>query len=118
MAAIGVAMDSQTEINNLNIESMETVTIKDQKVNLVEGTFTASEALDVVSSLIDQKINFHKLQRLSWCEGDQNANTKFPDGRIQELMKEKAAAKEFINSLRQDGVNLQIHGELVISIAD
>lgn len=97
---------------------MEDLTIKDQKVNLVQGEFTPSEALDVVTSLIDQKINFHKLQRLSWCEGDQNANTKFPDGRIQELMKEKATAKEFINSLRNQAVNLEIRGELVISVAE
>ena len=97
---------------------METLTIKDQKVNLVEGEFTPSEALDVVTSLIDQKINFHKLQRLSWCEGDQNANTKYPDGRIQELMKERENAKEFINSLRNQGLTLKIQGELVISIAE
>ncbi|MCW5519854.1 hypothetical protein J1N09_08385 [Aureitalea sp. L0-47] len=97
---------------------METVTIKDQKVNLVEGTFTPSEAADVISSLIREKINFHKIQRLSWCEGDQNANTEFPDGRIGELQKELADAKAFINQYRQSGVRLKIEGQLTVSIAE
>ena len=29
-------------------------------INLVDGTFTPSEAHDVIQALIDQKINFHK----------------------------------------------------------
>ena len=97
---------------------METITINDQKVNLVEGTFTPSEAHDVVSALIREKINFHKLQRLSWCEGDQNANTEFPDGRIGELQKELEDAKAFINQYRQSDVRLKIDGQLILSIAE
>ena len=97
---------------------METTTIKDQKVNLVEGTFTPSEAMDVVTALIREKINFHKIQRLSWYEGDQNANTEFPDGRIGELEKELADTREFINQYRQSGVRLKIDGQLLISLAE
>ena len=97
---------------------METVTIKDQKVNLVEGTFTASEAVDVVSALINEKINFHKIQRLSWCEGNQNANTEFPDGRIGELQKELEDARAFINQYRKSDVRLKIDGQLTLSIAE
>ena len=34
------------------------------KVQLVKGEFTSSEAYDVILSLIDEKINFHKIQIL------------------------------------------------------
>jgi len=34
-----------------------------QKINLVDGNFTVSEASDVVLTLLNEKINFHKLQR-------------------------------------------------------
>lgn len=95
---------------------METITIKDQKVNLVEGTFTPSEACDVVTALIQEKINFHKLQRLSWCEGNQNANTAFPDGRISELEQELANARAFIDQYREQGVRLKLDGQLILSV--
>ena len=91
---------------------------KEQKIQLVQGSFTASEACDVVTSLLNEKINFHKLQRLSWCEGDKDANTKYPDERIAELEKEKAIAREFINSLRYEGKRLKIEGTLNITLEE
>ena len=97
---------------------MESSTITDQKVNLVEGEFTAAEAKDVISALIDEKINFHKLQRLSWWEHDLHANTNFPDGRIQELQQEKENFKAYINSLGRSDVKLRIDGKLIVSIVD
>ena len=94
---------------------METVKKVTQKVNLVEGMFTASEALDVVQALIDQKINFHKVPRLSWREGHENCNTEYPDGRITELMEEKKKLKDYINSLRSNGNLIKIDGEIKLS---
>ncbi|NAY91995.1 hypothetical protein GTQ34_08695 [Muricauda sp. JGD-17] len=97
---------------------METMIDTKQKIQLVDGTFTASEANDVIQALLDEKINFHKLQRLSWCEGDKNANTKFPDERIKELEKEKRIAKDFINSIRGEGKRLRIDGILKITLEE
>ncbi|AKA34744.1 hypothetical protein [Flagellimonas lutaonensis] len=87
-------------------------------INLVDGTFTPSEAHDVIQALIDQKINFHKFQRLSWCEGDINADTQYPDGRIAELIEEKKKAKELIAELRKEGKKLRIDGILKISVEE
>lgn len=87
-------------------------------INLVDGTFTPSEAHDVIQALIDQKINFHKFQRLSWCEGDVNADTQYPDGRIAELIEEKKKAKELIAELRKEGKKLRIDGILKISVEE
>nr|WP_299387145.1 hypothetical protein [Allomuricauda sp.] len=97
---------------------METLVKTDQKIQLVDGSFTPSEALDVITSLLDEKINFHKLQRISWCEGDRDANTKYPDGRIQELEQEKVIAKNFINSVRSEGKRLRIDGILKITLEE
>lgn len=88
-----------------------------QKIQLVEGEFTVSEASDVVLSLLNEKINFHKLQRLSLCEGHESANTKFPDGRITELEHEKSVAKEFFAEARSKGTTIKIDGVLNISIS-
>jgi hypothetical protein len=86
-----------------------------QKIQLVEGKFTPSEASDVVTSLIEEKINFHKLQRLSLCEGHQEADTAYPDGRIGELYNEKRIAREYIAEARRLGYRLKIDGILEIS---
>ena len=97
---------------------METLVKTKQKIQLVDGTFSASEAADVILALLDEKINFHKLQRISWCEGDTDANTNYPDSRINELQKEKQILKDFINSVRHEGKKLRIDGILNITLED
>jgi len=87
-----------------------------QKVHLVDGVFTVSEASDVVLALINEKLNFHKLQRLSLSESSIMANTKYPDDRISELELEKSLAKEFFAQAKSQGKTLKIDGILNISI--
>ncbi|MFD2562342.1 MULTISPECIES: hypothetical protein [Aquimarina] len=94
---------------------LETVT---QQVELVKGEFTPSEAAHVISSLINEKINFHKLQRLQIWEGDHGCKTNRLDGRIDELENEKEIATQFIKSIRGLGKNLKIKGTLEISLAE
>ena len=89
-----------------------------QKIQLVKGEFLPSEASDIIMSLINEKINFHKIQRLQKWEGNHNFNTNELDSRISELEKEKEKAREFIFKSREQNANLIINGVLEISIAD
>ena len=89
-----------------------------QKIQLVDGTFTPSETADVVLALLQEKINFHKLQRLSWCEGSADADTKYPDGRIAELENEKQVIKDFVQQVRHEGKRLRINGVLEITLEE
>ncbi len=89
-----------------------------QNIQLVDGEFTPSEASDVIMSLIDQKINFHKLQRLALCEGFYGADTEYPDGRIGELEVERDIARDFISQVRYQGKKLKINGILEITLVD
>ncbi|EPR65339.1 hypothetical protein [Cyclobacterium qasimii] len=88
-----------------------------QKIQLVKGEFTPSEAAHVLMGLIDEKINFHKIQRLQIWEGNHGSKTDQLDGRIQELELEKKKAHEFINITRGLGQKLSINGVLEISVA-
>ncbi len=97
------------------IMELEEVKTK-QQIQLVDGNFSVSEASDVVLSLLNEKINFHKLQRLSLCEGHSEANTKYPDERITELEREKSIAQGFFTQARAEGLTLKIDGILKISI--
>lgn len=86
----------------------------EQKVQLVEGEFTCSEASFVINELINRKINFHKFQRLSLCEGNANSDTRYINKRIAELENEKEIAKTYINKARQEGYDVFIDGVLDI----
>ena len=92
----------------------DTLKTVSQKINLVDGTFTPLEALDVIRGLLDEKINFHKLQRLSITEREHYGDTNFPDGRIKELVREKDHAKEIILEAYEKGYKIQIDGILNI----
>lgn len=100
----------------METQTLTSVKKETQSIQLVKGEFTLSEASLIVSSLIDEKINFHKIQRLQIWEGDHQCKTKHLDGRILELEKERLIAKEFINSLRGVHEKLNIEGTLKISI--
>lgn len=97
---------------------METLVRTKQKIQLVDGTFTPSETLDVVLALLQEKINFHKLQRISWCEGSSDADTRYPDGRISELEDEKNVIREFVSQVRSEGKRLKINGVLNITLEE
>ncbi len=101
----------------MKTEGMKVKPNKIQKIQLVDGDFTVSEASDVVMLLIDEKINFHKLQRLSLSEGFSGADTNYPDGRIGELEHEKSIAKAFFTKVRKTGATIKINGTLEISLS-
>ena len=88
----------------------------DQQIRLVDGEFTPSEALDIIGALLDQKINFHKLQRLTIWEGNVHGNCSFPNGRIAELEEEKKIAKEFLHQAINNGTMIKIKGNLEIEM--
>lgn len=89
-----------------------------QKVQLVDGNFTPSEASDIINSLIDEKINFHKLQRIRFTEQNIEANCSYPNGRIEELIEEKKIAKEFLSLARKENRTVRINGILEISFEE
>lgn len=89
-----------------------------QKIQLVKGEFTPSEASHIIVNLIDEKINFHKIQRLQIWEGNHKCKTDQLDERIKELEKEKVIAREFINKARSLGQKLKINGILEISVVE
>ena len=86
-----------------------------QKVQLIEGQFTPSEAKDLISSLISEKINFHKIQRLGQVIHDENCDTKYSEERIMDLITERKIAKEFITKSKVKGRNIKIDCVLKIT---
>lgn len=87
-----------------------------QTVQLVDGTFTPSEAYDLISSLIDQKINFHKLHRLSIHEGNENEDTSFDSHRIDQLQRAKDEFKALCREARMKRCKIKLNSILDIEL--
>ena len=81
---------------NTTLQATET---KKQTVKLIDGCFTKKEALSILNSVLDVKINFHKVQRLSKTEGNINDACVYDNSRIIELLADKKLSKEFLKSL-------------------
>ena len=104
---------------NLKSLKMETKKVTStKKIQLVKGEFTSPEANDIIMSLIDEKINFHKLQRLQLWEGNHICKTDLLDGRIKELLKEKLNTKEFLVDTKEIGRKYVINGILEIKVSE
>lgn len=88
------------------------------KVKLVDGVFTASETSDVINALIDEKINFHKIHRLSLNEGNMYSDTSYDDSRVNELIRDKQEFKSFCHEARLEGKKVRIQGTLHLEILD
>ena len=91
---------------------------KVQNVRLVDGEFTPVQAIDVISSLIKQKINFHKVENLQNWEKDHKADPEPIKKRINELKEANEAAKQFIIEMKKNGKKVKIEGNLSINIVD
>lgn len=91
---------------------------KEQYLKLVDGEFTAVQAIDIVSSLVKQKINYHKIENLQEWEKNHKTNPEPFIKRINELKEANESAKQFIIEMKKLGKNIRIKGNLSISVID
>ena len=89
-----------------------------QKINLIDGVFTTSEASHIINSVLKVKINFHKINRLSITEGNSKDECTNDSGRINELINEQQIAKDFFTQARLEGKKLKIRSVIQIEIED
>lgn len=94
------------------------IEVSRKKLNLVNGDFTPSEAADLINNLIDEKINFHKIQRLQLWEGNHNCDIGFLNSRITELEVEREKTMDFIAKLRLSGKSIHISGQLELTTVE
>ncbi|WP_040247599.1 hypothetical protein [Psychroserpens mesophilus] len=99
------------------METLEAIK-KQQKINLIDGCYNASEASQIINAVLNVKINFHKLQRLSITEGNHKDKCEIDNGRINELMNEQVLAKEFFSQARLEGKKLKMRSTIYIEIED
>lgn len=87
-----------------------------QKVQFQNGTFTPSEARDVISKVIDDQIAFYKLRHLSHWVKDNTIDPNLLEDKIAQLRQQKRELMEMVKEAKLTGNQLSICGEFKINI--
>jgi len=82
-------------------------------IQLIEGTFNAIDAADVLLSLVTYKIKFHNLQLLH-PSGGQSISREQSEKRIAELKQAKNKITQIIRQARDEGSHLEITSDIKI----
>lgn len=88
---------------------------KNHHFKLIQGTFSASEASEVLFDLISSKIHFHTKQNFSNLErfGKEKPNSQ---KRIKALKKIQLSLKKIFEAAEKKGQHLNIEGNIEIAI--
>ena len=87
--------------------------MKNLEIKLIEGSFTPKEARKVLSTVINSKINYHKIELMSEHErnGFENSNSR---KRVDYLTKANDDIIEIIHKAIGEGKNFEITGNITI----
>ena len=87
---------------------------EDMNVLLINGTFTKSQAREILTNVIGTKIQFHQLKNFSSIE-----RTGHPDVtaelRLPQLKSDLRSIQDFLNTLEGDTQTITIKSEITIS---
>ncbi len=90
---------------------------KNYNFKLIHGTFTASEAAQVIFDLISSKINFHTMENFSSQVrfGKASPNTQ---KRIEALKKVRVELKKIFDVAEKKGLKIKIEGTVEITMVE
>ena len=79
-----------------------------QRFQLIDGTFSPSKAGQVLHSLVQSKIDYHSLQKLSDLErfGKDRSQSEL---RLEQLLKLRTDLKNLLDSAHETHQTLEIH---------
>ena len=99
---------------------MNTVTLNPQQetkeFDLINDDFIPSEALDIVSPIIDSNVNFYKVQNWRNWEGNHKLDTQNFDQKTAELAALKNSLQEAVAHAKQAGCKLRIESSFKITM--
>lgn len=87
-----------------------------QQLDALNGTYSPSEARDILANIIDYQINFYKLKHLSQWERNHNASAATIDNKIKKLVQQKKDMIELTNKARLGGLRITLGGTLELSL--
>jgi len=87
---------------------------EEMNIMLINGSFTKSQAKEILVNVITTKIQFHQLKNFSSIE-----RTGFPDvlaeTRLPKLREDLRNIREYLDTLNEEGETITIKSEIIIS---
>ena len=90
---------------------------KNYDFKLITGTFTATEASQILFNLISTKINFHHMENFSSQERF-GKEMPYSQKRIQALRKARASLTKIFDVAEKKDLQLKIEGSVKITIVE
>ncbi|HVM86818.1 MAG TPA: hypothetical protein VMT76_01430 [Puia sp.] len=90
-----------------------------QKTNgftLIKGFFSADEAMTILHSLFDYKINYHNMEIFGITERMKYADIGRHTKRVEELKSEKEKLELFLKDAQEKNFRLSIEGQIKIEM--
>lgn len=88
-----------------------------EEFSLIEGTFSAEEAQEILMNLIGKKLSFHSKKNLRSFEHSGQEDPAAEE-RIQELEQIRDEVLEFLQSAKKENLNLEIHSKVEIKLVN
>lgn len=89
-----------------------------QKVNLVDNCYSPQEAKDLISELVETKLEFLKIQNLKEFIRDSSCDCRPGSLRIEELKQDLMEMKKVLDQSRVKGRGVKVNCTLQISYDD
>jgi hypothetical protein len=87
------------------------------ELELIDGTYSASDANEILMNLLSDKIKFHQLKNFSSSERlDKNDHNSLI--RISELEECKKQVVELVAQARESNQKFTIHSQIIITLHD
>lgn len=86
-----------------------------KEIKLIDGVFTPNEANSLLVTMIDNKINYHKLDDFSYHIRE-DRHPHHSKERVVELQDAKADLRAWINSAKEQSSHLVVKGVITIEL--
>lgn len=104
----------QLSIKDSSLSAKTVLNGREQEIQLIEGTFNAVEAADVLLSLINEKLKYHTVKSLNLdqCDIDQMHSKE----RIRQLREDKKTVTDLVIYANRKGLSIEIEGKVAIRL--
>ncbi len=99
------------------MSNSETKTLIDS-LKLIEGTFSPKSTSDLLKKFINEKINYHKINRLILTEANHSDDTPYDNSRIYELQEDLLRLEEAIQYAKDNNKNFKLNSTINIEFVD
>ena len=87
-------------------------------LKLIDGVFTPSSTSDLLKGFINEKINYHKVQKLMLTEANHSDTTPFDNSRINELKNDLIKLYEAVEFARENNKKFKLNATINIELVD